>query len=70
MSKEAVFAAKIADQEDLAEFIRNADAGVRAAIPGRPVMYVTDVAGNPFTKATLVEETLTDGSKVYNILLF
>ncbi len=33
------------------------------------VMYVKDAEGRTFDSAWLEEETLTDGSKVYNIVL-
>lgn len=33
------------------------------------VIYVEDEQGNQFGSAKLVEETLTDGSKVYNLVL-
>ncbi len=34
-----------------------------------PVVYVQDQDGRIFTKVRLIEETLTDGSKVHNLIL-
>lgn len=35
----------------------------------KPVVYVLDANGTQFSKATLMQEQLTDGSKVYHIVL-
>jgi hypothetical protein len=39
------------------------------AVRHEPVVYVLGPDGTQFSKATLLEETLTDGSKVYHIQL-
>jgi hypothetical protein len=36
----------------------------------RTELYVKDQDGNMISKAILEEETLTDGSKVYNLILY
>lgn len=39
-----------------------------SAVPN-PISYVTDQDGNFLNRAVLEQETLTDGSKVYSVIL-
>lgn len=55
--------------DSLGDFIQDSVAEARKADQGGPVIYIYDGRGNQITGAALEEETLTDGSKVYNLHL-